>query len=119
MTYRIRKLKGESAWNAVPIDPKVSQWNAERDAKTNAKRIEAKVYPPKVTIRDGILPPFEELRNCTTCRKGRKLPEEDLTPDQYVRQCKWDVHTHRGNNHFDNDCRYYVRMHNDDLCSVY
>ena len=115
MTYRIKKLKDESGWNAIPIDPRVSQWNAARDTKTNTQHIEVELHEPKVTERSGILPPFDELRNCTTCVKGRKLPEEDLTPDQYARQCRWDIHTHRGNCHFDNDCTYYVRMRNEDI----
>ena len=118
MTYRIKKLKNESGWDAIPIDPRVSQWNAEREAKTDAKHIEMKVWEPKVRERSGILPTIEELKNCTTCVKGRKLPEEDLTPDQYCRQCRWDVHTHRGNNHFDNGCEYYVRMRTEDIRAI-
>ena len=115
MTYRIKKLKHETGWDAVPVDPRVTQWNAERDAKSDSLHMEVKVHPPKVKERSGFLPTFQELKNCTTCIKGRKLPEEDLKPDEYVRQCRWDIHTHRGNKHFDNDCTYYVRMRDEDI----
>ena len=74
------------------------------------------IYPPKIKTVSDILPPLEELRNCTTCRKGRKLPEELVSdPDHYVRQCTWDIHTHRGNSHYANDCENHIRKRKEDL----
>ena len=84
MTYRIKKLHNEPGWDAVPIDPRVSQWNAERDAKANALHFEAKAYPPKATVKNDIFPRPHEIYNCTTCTHGEKEhPVHTMNPDTF------------------------------------
>ena len=95
------------------IDPKASQWNAEREAKINASYAEFRAYPPTVKVEEGIFPPQDELQNCTTCSRGKKLPQEDITTREYHRHCTWDIKTHIGQSLFDNDCGYYMRKKSD------
>jgi hypothetical protein len=68
-----------------------------------------KVYDPKVTVRNNILPPLVELQNCTTCHRGRRLPADAMSDDDYHYRCTWDSRTHIGLKHYDNDCGNYVR----------
>jgi hypothetical protein len=71
-----------------------------------------KVYDPKVTVRNDILPPLTELQNCTTCHHGRALPADVLDMDNYHYHCKDGVKgglTHIGLKHYDNDCQWFVR----------
>jgi hypothetical protein len=69
-----------------------------------------KVHDPKVTVRNNILPPLEELQNCTTCHKGRRLPADAMSDDDYHYRCTWDIKTHIGLKHSDNDCEYYIKI---------
>ena len=70
-----------------------------------------KVYPPKVTVRNNIVPPLEELQNCTTCHRGRRLPQDSMSQDDYHYHCTWDGRTHigEGMKHYDNDCESFLR----------
>ncbi len=91
MTYRIKKIKGESqGWLATPVDPKVSQWNAAREAHINAQHIEAKVYPPKVTAKNDIFPHSHEIYNCTTCAHGEQEHPANIVqnPEMFHIKCK-------------------------------
>jgi hypothetical protein len=75
-----------------------------------------KVYPPKVTVRNNILPPLEELRNCTTCHKGRPLPDDRIDPENYHYHCRDGVKgglQHIGLKHNDNDCKRFIRKRSD------
>ena len=80
-----------------------------------------KVYPPKVTVLNNILPPLEELQNCTTCHKGREYPQwmyKDMelnAVDDYLFHCRWDGEKHIGvgMRHNDNDCERFIRKRSD------
>jgi hypothetical protein len=71
--------------------------------------IKVKVYPPKVTVQNNIFPPPEELQNCRTCIKGRRLPADAMSKEDYHYYCRWDLKTHIGLKNYDNDCGYYIR----------
>ena len=115
MTYRIKRIKEEfGGFEATPIDPRVSQWNAERDAHTNASHLEAKAFPPKkVKIRDDTHPRPHEVYNCTTCTRGRELPANKITKEDYHYRCTWDLKEHIGEgmkkNLGDNGCPNWDR----------
>lgn len=98
-----------NAWIMPDIDPRVSQWNKERDAKTNAQYIEARAYPPKVKIRDDVIPRQHEVYNCTSCRRGRELPANKMSQEDYHFFCRWDLKTHIGMMVGDNGCQYWDR----------
>jgi hypothetical protein len=80
-----------------------------------------KVYPPTVTIQNNIFPPKNELRNCTTCGRGRRLPQDIMDEDFYHYHCSWvgpkpseqkDLRTafqHTGDKRRDNGCEFFVR----------
>jgi hypothetical protein len=80
-----------------------------------------KVYNPKVTTHNNILPPLEELQNCTTCLKGREYAKwmygdmELNSMDDYLYHCRWDGKKHIGvgMRHRDNDCTDYIRIRKD------
>lgn len=80
----------------------------------NGFEISAKAYAPKVTIRNNIFPPYEELRNCRTCRYGRKLPADKLTNEDYHYRCTWNLKEHIGARNLDNDCTDYIRKRSED-----
>jgi hypothetical protein len=73
------------------------------------------VYPPIVTVRNNIFPPYEELQNCTTCSRGRQLPADKLTNADYHYRCTWDLQEHIGVDmkHLDNDCDNFNRKRSD------
>ena len=81
----------------------------------SAGDVKSRVYPPKVTVRNNIFPPFEELQNCTTCTRGRKLPSELISDNDYHRRCTWDLKEHIGIKHMDSVCptNSYVRKKSD------
>ena len=72
-----------------------------------------KVIQPKIIVRNNIFPPYEELRNCRTCHKGRELPADKLSTEDYHYYCAWDVKTHIGAKNLDNACEYYIRKRRD------
>ena len=74
---------------ATPIDPRVSQWNAARDAHTDSLHVEGKAYPPKVRARDDTGPRPHEIYNCTTCLNGEpEHPAHKLkNPDSFHVKC--------------------------------
>lgn len=90
MTYRIKKLKNESGWDAIPVDPRISQWNAERETQVNSSHIEARVYPPKVTANEDIFPRSHEIYNCTTCAHGEQEHPAHVVydPQKFHVRCK-------------------------------
>jgi len=79
------------------------------DIESALDEIKVKVYPPKVTVRNNIFPPLEELQNCSTCIKGRELPANKMSKEDYHFYCRWDLKTHIGLQHYDNDCGNYIR----------
>ena len=110
MTYRIKRIKDEwQGYNAVPIDTGISQWNAARDAKTDSLHLEAKAYPPRVHIRNDTHPRPHEVYNCTSCARGRELPANKLTQEDYHYYCRWDLKTHIGIPFGDNTCPNWDR----------
>ena len=94
MTYRIKRIKRDASCDegfyAEGIPHQASQWNAERDAHTNAIHLEGSAYPPKVAIKNDILPRTHEIYNCTTCTHGE--PEHPAYtmqhPDTFRVKCK-------------------------------
>jgi hypothetical protein len=75
-------------------------------------------YPPEVTVRNNIVPPLEELRNCTTCHYGRPLPADAMSPDDYHYHCSQMVggghqHVGIGLKHYDNECETFLRKRSD------
>ena len=97
MTYRIKRIPHEeSGFVAAPVDPLISQWNAARDAKTNSLHLDAKAYPPKVDIKNDVFPRPHETYNCTTCARGRELPQNKISKEDYHYYCRWDLKTHIG-----------------------
>ena len=97
MTYRIKRLHNEPGWDAVPIDPRISQWNSMRDAKTDGLHIEAKAYPPKVTIRNDIFPRTYEVYNCTTCLNGEpEHPAHKTNMEKFRVKCKGNMQWNEG-----------------------
>lgn len=74
--------------------------------------VNSSAHPPKVTVLNNIFPPHNELRNCTTCGRGRKLPADATHPDQYHYHCTFSVKggfEHIGARYLDNSCEYYIR----------
>jgi hypothetical protein len=75
-----------------------SQWNAEREAKVNGVHLEARAYPPKVTIRNDIFPRQHEIYNCTTCKLAE--PEHPAytikNPDTFHVKCKGNKQWNEG-----------------------
>ena len=116
MTYRIKRIKGADGFTAAPIDKQVSQWNAERDAKTNSLHLEATAYPPeKIEIKNDVYPREHEIYNCTSCSRGRELPANKLSKTDYHYYCRWDMKTHIGPKNIhglplgDNGCQMWGR----------
>jgi hypothetical protein len=95
------------------IDPKVSQWNAERESIVNAIHAEGKAYAPKVKVRNEILPAPHDVYNCTSCRRGRELPHNKISDEDYHYYCAWDLKEHIGEgmkkNFGDNGCGFWDR----------
>jgi len=85
----------------------------EQTIELGGVEVVARVYPPTVTVRNNIFPPEEELQNCRTCHRGRKLPADTLSDEDYHYRCTWDVKTHIGLRNYDNDCGNYVRKRRD------
>ena len=75
------------------------------------------LYMPEITVRNNIFPPQEELRNCTTCIKGRQMPADKLTNSDYHYWCRWDVKEHIGVDmkYLDNTCESFIRKPKEEL----
>ena len=116
MTYRIKRLKGEDGFSARPVDKQVSQWNAERDAKTDSLHLDANAYPPAhVYLKDDTHPRPWEVYNCTTCARAEpEHPAYKHNQNTYHVKCKpescpmpglWKD----GPRHGDVGCQYWDR----------
>ena len=71
--------------------------------------VEGKAIPPKVIIENEVFPRPHEVYNCRTCRKGRELPQNKISTEDYHFYCTWDMHTHIGPNYNDICCTNWDR----------
>jgi len=83
----------------------INQVNSEPDEWM----IICKAYPPKVTVKNDIFPRPHECYNCSSCKRGKELPANKLSKEDYHFYCKWDLKTHIGLEHHDNACPNWDR----------
>jgi hypothetical protein len=93
-----------------PMDPDdkqefINQVNSEPDEWMMI----CKAYPPKVTVKNDIFPRQHEIYNCTSCRRGRELPQFPKDTENYNCRCTWDGLEHIGPRWNDTGCSNWDR----------
>lgn len=68
--------------------------------------VEAKAYAPRVKIQNDIWARPWELYNCSTCKRGRELPSNVMSTEDYHIYCRWDLHEHIGLKKVSAECKY-------------
>lgn len=71
--------------------------------------VESRAFRPRVRIKNDVFPRPHEVYNCTSCRRGRELPANKISKEDYHYYCKWDMKTHIGLPFGDNGCQYWDR----------
>lgn len=71
--------------------------------------IECRAYDPKVKVQNDIFPRPHEVYNCSSCKRGKELPQYPPDKERYMYWCKWDGRRHVGPRWNDIACAHWDR----------